>query len=125
MVGDSMPDSMQISQLDVQKKSAQISTKPSPIVWKWSRVGQIWSQIKKLIFLKIGDGRWWCVQVRFSSRGVECERSGVKFGLWGQKISSPEFLHTAFFSQMRAVCKNSGDEIFDPRDHISSQNVHI
>ena len=37
--------SQQISQLNVEKKSAQISTKPSPIAWKWSRVGQIWSQI--------------------------------------------------------------------------------
>ena len=35
----------QISQLNVEKKSAQILTKPSPIAWKWSRVGQIWSQI--------------------------------------------------------------------------------
>ena len=27
-----------------------------PLFWKWSSVGQIWSQIKKLIFLEIGEG---------------------------------------------------------------------
>ena len=33
-----------------QKKSSQISLKMVPIAWTTSRVDQIWSQIKKLIF---------------------------------------------------------------------------
>ena len=36
----------------VQKKSAQILTGVVPVAWKASSVGQIWSQMKKLIFLK-------------------------------------------------------------------------
>ena len=34
-------------------KSSRISNLKTPIFWKCQRVGQIWSQIKKLIFLKI------------------------------------------------------------------------
>ena len=45
-----------ITQLNFENKSAQILMKPSPVAWKWSRVGQIWSQIKTLFFLKIGEG---------------------------------------------------------------------
>ena len=36
----------------VRKKSAQILTGVVPVAWKASSVGQIWSQMKKLIFLK-------------------------------------------------------------------------
>ena len=36
--------------------NTQILTKTVPLFWKWSSVGQIWSQIKKLIFLENGEG---------------------------------------------------------------------
>ena len=36
----------------VRKKSAQILMGVVPVAWKASSVGQIWSQMKKLVFLK-------------------------------------------------------------------------
>ena len=36
--------------------AVQITLKMVPLFWKWSSVGQIWSQIKKLIFLENGEG---------------------------------------------------------------------
>ena len=36
----------------VRKKSAQILMGVAPVAWKASSVGQIWSQMKKLVFLK-------------------------------------------------------------------------
>ena len=42
-----------------------------PLFWKWSSVGQIWSQIKKSIFLEIGEGRGGASNAGFSSRDVD------------------------------------------------------
>ena len=42
----------------VQNAISQNRLKPIPISWKVSRVGQIWSQIEKLIFLEIWDVPW-------------------------------------------------------------------
>ena len=59
-----------ITQLNFENKSAQILMKPSPVAWKWLRVGQIWSQIKKLVFLKIGEGSTPSVKPKTSSQNV-------------------------------------------------------
>ena len=64
---------LRISQLNREIFLSQISTKMVPLFWKWSSVGQIRSQIKKLIFLEMGDGRWWVVQLGFSSPALELE----------------------------------------------------
>ena len=42
--------------LMVEILRAQILTKTVPLFWKWLSVGQIWSQIKKLILLENGGG---------------------------------------------------------------------
>ena len=42
----------------VGTKSCQNSILKAPIAWTYTRVDQIWSQIKTLVFLKIGDLGW-------------------------------------------------------------------
>ena len=42
----------------VQNAISQNRLKPIPISWKVSRVGQIWSQIEKLISREIWDVPW-------------------------------------------------------------------
>ena len=54
----------------VQNAISQNRLKPIPISWKVSRVGQIWSQIKKLVFLKIGEGSTPAVKPKTSSQNV-------------------------------------------------------
>ena len=85
-----------ITQLNFENKSAPILMKPSPIAWKWSRVGQIWSQIKKLFFLQIGEGSTPTVKPKTLSQNVHIyahpwppwapwpERAGGRAGGWPQ-----------------------------------------
>ena len=44
-----------------------------PLFWKWSSVRQIWSQIKKLIFLENCEGWGGASKPGFSSRNIEIE----------------------------------------------------
>ena len=59
-------------QLMVEILRAQILTKTVPLFWKWSSVGQIWSQIKKLIFLENGEGWGGVSNKAFDRKTLRC-----------------------------------------------------
>ena len=51
-------------------KSCRISILSTPMYRTYPRVDQIYLQMKKLIFLKIGSPRWGCAQGAVSSPGI-------------------------------------------------------